>query len=194
MKKGYARVSTLEQNIERQIRQLQDAGCELIYEEHLTGRNTDRPSLQEMLDELEPGDEILVSDLTRISRSTQDLFKLVEIIREKGAVLKSIKDTWLDTSSDNPYSNFLLTIMAGISQLEIELLKARQEEGIAIAKENGVYKGRLRRYTEKHPGLNHAIELYKAGNHTVNEICQITRISRASFYRRMKEYETNRQS
>lgn len=191
MKIGYARVSTIEQNLERQLRQLQEKGCEVIYEEKYTGRKTDRPELQKMLDQLQAGDEILVLDLTRISRSTQDLFKLVGVIKEKGAILKSIKDTWLDTSKDNPYGEFLLTIMSAISQLEIQLLKERQQEGITIAKENGIYKGSIRKYHKKHVGLKHAIDLYKSGNYTVNQICEITKISRATFYRRMKEYEVN---
>lgn len=189
MKIGYARVSTLEQNLERQLRQLEEVGCEKIFEEKYTGRKTDRPELQKMLEQLQPGDEIIVLDLTRISRSVQDLFKLVEIIREKGAVLKSIKDTWLDTSKDNPYGEFLLIVMSAISQLEIKLLKERQLEGITIAKEKGIYKGGIRKYHKKHTGLNHAVDLYKSGDYTVNEICEITKISRATFYRRMKEYE-----
>lgn len=189
MKKGYARVSTIEQNLERQIIQLQDYGCEKIYEEKITGRKKERPELQKMLNELEPGDEIVVSDLTRISRSTQDLFDLVNEIRRRKSVLKSIKDTWLDTSDDNPYSQFLLTVMAGVAQLEVDLNKMRQKEGIVIAKRKGVYKGGIRKYHEKHAGLNHAIELYKAGGYTIKEICEITKISKTTFYRRMKEYE-----
>jgi DNA invertase Pin-like site-specific DNA recombinase len=189
MKYGYARVSSIDQNQARQIKQLQEAGCEMIYQEKISGATLNRPELQKVLDELKPGDVLVVSDLTRISRSTRDLFDLVETIKNKGASLKSIKDTWLDTTEENPYSTFLLTVMAGVSQLERELIKQRQAEGVAIAKEKGKYKGRIKKYGDKHPGMKHAIELYKKGEHTVKEICEITRVSRSALYRVIQEQE-----
>jgi DNA invertase Pin-like site-specific DNA recombinase len=189
MIRGYARVSTVGQNIARQTKQLKEAGCEIIYKEKMTGATVERPELQKMLSSLQPNDIVIVTDLTRISRSSRDLFDLVDIIKEKGASLKSLKDTWLDTTSTNPYSDFLLTVMAGVAQLERDLIKQRQAEGIALAKENGKYNGRPRKYTEKHAGMNHAIELYKTGNYTVKQICEITRVSRSAFYRELKERE-----
>jgi DNA invertase Pin-like site-specific DNA recombinase len=184
---GYARVSTVDQNLERQLRQLEAAGCDKIYQEKISGKDTDRPQLKQMLESLVPGDTIIIVDLTRISRSSRDLFNLVDLIKEKGAALKSIKDSWLDTTSNNPYSAFLLTVMAGVAQLERDLIKQRQAEGVAIAKEQGKYKGRLRKYTEKHPGMAHAIELAMARDKTIKEICEITKVSRAALYRALKE-------
>jgi DNA invertase Pin-like site-specific DNA recombinase len=189
---GYARVSTAEQNLARQIKQLQEAGCEVIYEEKVSGATTDRPELQRLLATLQAGDVIVVSDLTRISRSSRDLFELVDVIKDKGASLKSIKDTWLDTTSDNPYSEFLLTVMAGVAQLERNLIKQRQAEGVALAKESGKYKGRTKKYTDKHAGMNHAIELYKTGQYTVKQICEITKVSRSAFYRELNQRRLQR--
>lgn len=186
---GYARVSTVEQNAARQVKQLKEAGCEIIIEEKFSGATMDRPELQKLINNLEPGDVVIVSDLTRISRSSRDLFELVDTIKSKGAALKSIKDTWLDTTSDNPYSSFLLTVMAGVSQLERDLIRQRQAEGVALAKEAGKYRGRVKKYTEKHPGMNHAIELYRSGNYTVKQICEITQVSRSALYREIKERE-----
>jgi DNA invertase Pin-like site-specific DNA recombinase len=183
---GYARVSTQEQNLDRQLKQLKEAGCETIYKEKMTGATTKRPELQKLLDALQEGDIVIVSDLTRISRSTHDLFELVETIKEKGAALKSLKEPWLDTTSDNPYSAFLLTVMAGVAQLERDLIKQRQAEGVQIAKEQGKYKGRVKKYTEKHAGMAHAIALYREGKHTVKQICEITKIGRSSLYRELK--------
>ncbi|MDT9027459.1 recombinase family protein [Rossellomorea yichunensis] len=111
-----------------------------------SGGNLERPKLQELLSSIREGDEILVTDLTRISRSTKDLFELVDIIKDKGACLRSINDTRLDMRSNNPYSDFLLTIMAGVNQLERDLTKMRQLEGINIAKKKGRYKGRVKKY------------------------------------------------
>jgi DNA invertase Pin-like site-specific DNA recombinase len=186
---GYARVSTKEQNIERQLIQLKDAGCGVIYQDKMTGANLERTELQDLLSILKQGDEILVTDLTRISRSTKDLFELVEIIKGNGAALRSLKDTWLDTRSNNPYSEFLLTIMAGVNQLERDLLKMRQREGIELAKKEGKYRGRVKKYHKKHAGINYALKLYIEGEMTVNQICEITSVSRAAMYRKVKEVE-----
>lgn len=186
---GYARVSDVDQNLDRQLKALDGYGCEKIYQEKISGKNTKRPELQKMLSELVPGDVIIIVDLTRFSRSSRDLFDLVDLIKEKGASLKSIKDSWLDTSSDNPYSAFLLTVMAGVAQLERDLIKQRQAEGIAIAKEMGKYKGRLRKYTDKHPGMAHAIELALAKEKTIKEICSITKVSRSALYRELAKIQ-----
>lgn len=189
---GYARVSTKEQNLERQLVQLKEAGCQVIYEDKESGKDLNRTELQGLLEILQAGDEILVTDLTRISRSSKDLFELIEIIKNKGAILRSLKDTWLDMSSNNPYSQFLLTVMAGVNQLERDLTRMRQSEGIAIAKSKGVYKGRVKKYHAKHEGMNHAIQLYVEGKHSIREICRITNISKTSLYRRLQELSITR--
>lgn len=87
----------------------------------------------------------------------------MEEFKKKGAFLKSIKDTWLDLSDENPYSQFLLTIFAGVNQLERDLIRMRQREGIEIAKTKGKYNGRPKKFTEKNPRVLHAIDLYKEG-------------------------------
>ncbi|WP_297407426.1 recombinase family protein [uncultured Cetobacterium sp.] len=188
MKKiGYIRVSTAEQNLERQKQQLEKVGMDKIYEEKVSAANMDRLELQKMLNEVKEGDIIYVTDLTRITRSTKDLFALIDILKEKNVNLKSLKDTWLDLSTDNPYSQFLITIMAGVNQLERDLIRMRQREGIEIAKREGKYKGRVKKYHNNHAGMNYAVELYNKGEMTVNRICEITNISRASLYRKLKE-------
>lgn len=160
---------------------------DLIFEEKISGATTDREQLQKMLEDLREGDIIFVTDLTRITRSTQDLFKLIDYIRGKKANLKSLKDTWLDLSEENPYSQFLITVMAGVNQLERDLIKMRQREGIELAKKEGKYKGRLKKYHKNHAGMNYAVKLYKEGNMTVKQICEITSVSRAALYRRLSE-------
>jgi DNA invertase Pin-like site-specific DNA recombinase len=190
MKKGYERVSSTDQNLERQTKALKKAGCKIIYSEKISGANMERPELQRMLQELQRGDEIVIMDLTRFSRSTRDLFNLLDQVHEKGASLKSIKDSWLDTSSSNPMSKFLLTVMAALAELERDQIRERQKEGIAIAKQKGVYKGRLKKYSDKHPGMQHAIELALQRDKTVKEICEITKVSRSALYRELKNLET----
>lgn len=151
MQIGYARVSTEEQNLDRQIDALQQAGIDdwLIYKEKITGTKKDRPELQKMLNHLNEGDIVIITDLTRISRSTKDLLDIVEKVKNKGASIRSLKDTWLDTTSNNPYNEFLLTVMSGLSQLERNLISQRTKEGLASAKARGRNGGRPSKQNEK---------------------------------------------
>lgn len=184
---GYVRVSSQDQNQKRQVKQLNEIGMDIIYQEKVSGSTMNREELKKMLNELHEGDSIYVTDLTRITRSTQDLFLLIDEIRNKGANLKSLKDTWLDLSEDNPYSQFLITVMGGVNQLERDLIRMRQREGIEIAKREGKFKGKMKKYHKDHAGINYAIKLYREGNMTVKQICQITNLSRSTLYRRISE-------
>lgn len=184
---GYIRVSSTSQNPSRQFQQLNEIGMDIIFEEKVSGAAKDREQLQKMLEDLKEGDIIYVTDLTRITRSTQNLFELIDLIRRKKASLKSLKDTWLDLSEDNPYSQFLITVMAGVNQLERDLIRMRQREGIELAKKEGMFKGRLKKYHKNHAGMKYAVKLYKEGGMTVNQICEITNVSRAALYRRLSE-------
>lgn len=148
---GYARVSTNDQNLDRQIDALKKFGVssEYIFQEKITGTKKERPELVRMFNILREGDIVIITDLTRISRSTKDLLDIVEKIKEKGASIKSIKDTWLDTTSDNPYNQFLLTVMSGLRQLERDLISQRTKEGLASAKARGRNGGRPSKQNEK---------------------------------------------
>ena len=83
-----------------------------IYQEKISGTKMNRDQLDKMIEELQEGDIVIITDLTRVSRSTKDLLNIIDRIKTRGASIKSIKDTWLDTSSDNPYNSFLLTVMS----------------------------------------------------------------------------------
>lgn len=148
---AYARVSTEEQNLDRQLDQLIQYGVDKrnIYMEKVTGTKREREQLNKMINELQEGDTVIISDLTRISRSTKDLLEIVSYIKDKGASIKSIKDTWLDTTSNNPYNDFLLTVMSGLSQLERDLISQRTREGLASAKARGRNGGRPSKQNEK---------------------------------------------
>lgn len=137
---GYARVSTQEQNLDRQLDSLNSAGAEEIIQEKITGTKADRPELNRLLDKLRKGDVMLVSDLTRLSRSTKDLFGLVDQIERKGANIKSLKESWLDTTT--PQGKLMFTFMAGISQFERDLISQRTKEGLEAARARGRKGGR----------------------------------------------------
>ena len=137
-----------------------------------------------MMNDIESGDEIVILSIDRLSRSTIDLLQIVNDITTKGAKLRSLQDSWLDTTNDNPLSDFLLTVMGALAEMERKQINKRVKEGIEIAKEKGVKFGRPKVNDSK---IRHAIELYNKGNHTVKEIEKITDVSKATLYRRLKE-------
>ena len=136
---GYARVSTAEQNEARQIKALKELGCERVFLDKLSGKNANRPELQKMLEYVRDGDTLIVSEYSRLARSTKDLLNIIELLKEKNVILKSIKES-LDTSK--PEGKFMLTVFAGLAELERATILQRQKEGIAIAKAEGKYRGR----------------------------------------------------
>lgn len=184
---GYMRISTVNesQKFDRQAEQL--SGCDIVYKDRISGAKKDRPELSKLLKDLQQGDTVVITSIDRLSRSTKDLLELVEHIREKGASLKSLNDSWLDTTDDNPLSSFLLTIMGALGQMEREMITQRVREGVAVAKSKGTKFGRPTANSTK---VAHAIELYNAGNHTVKEIEKIVGISRSTIYRKIKRENT----
>jgi DNA invertase Pin-like site-specific DNA recombinase len=93
----------------------------------------------------------------------------------------------LGIDTRTPTGKFFLTVMAGFSELERTMIKEKQRAGIELARRKGKYRGRIKKYTEKHVGMNHAIDLYKERMKTVKEICEITKVSRAALYRAVKK-------
>lgn len=183
---GYARVSTDGQNLDRQIDALMAAGVSKkhLYCEKMTGTKSDRPELNRLIDDLEAGDTVVIADLTRISRSTKDLLDIVDKIKNKGAYIKSLKDTWLDTTSNNPYNDFLLTVMSGLSQLERDLISQRTKEGLASAKARGRNGGRPSKQNEKSEMV---MALYDGGM-KIADIVRNTELSRSTINRIIKNH------
>ena len=138
---GYARVSTVGQNIDAQIKQLKDAGCEMIYKEKISGKNIDRTELQKMKKELHKGDTVIVTSFSRLARSTKDLLELVETFQIKGVGFKSLKE---DISTQGASGKFILTLLGAVATFERELMLEKQKDGIAYARSQGKYKGKQR--------------------------------------------------
>jgi len=185
VKYGYARVSTLEQNLDRQIETLKEAGCQYIFEEKISGATLERAELKRLMSMLKNGDKIIIHDITRFGRSTLDLLNLIEEIKARGASLRSINESWLNTSDDNPFQALLLTILSALAQYERELIRKRQAEGIAIAKKKGVYKGRPKTFTNNNPRLLQALELKEQGM-SYKEASKRTGVSESTIYRAWK--------
>lgn len=139
MQIAYIRVSTVEQNEQRQVEAMKHYQIEKWFIEKVSAKNTNRPKLQEMLDFIREGDTLHIHDFSRLARSTKDLLEIVELLNAKGVTLISNKEN-IDTSTAT--GKLLLTVVAAIAEFERTNLLERQREGIAIAKRNGVYKGR----------------------------------------------------
>ena len=182
---GYARVSTDGQNLDRQIDALKAVGVDsrVLYQEKITGTKKDRPELQRMLKELNEGDVVIITDLTRISRSTKDLLDIIEKIKNKGASIRSLKDTWLDTTSNNPYNDFLLTVMSGLSQLERDLISQRTKEGLESAKARGRNGGRPSKQNAK----GDVVKALADSGMKIVDIVKETGLSRSTVNRILRE-------
>jgi len=178
---GYARVSTIDQNLDRQLDSLGENGVERIFTEKATGRKSDRPELMKMMEHLRDGDVVIISELTRLSRSTKDLFAIVEQIQECGANIKSLKETWLDTTT--PHGKLMFTIFAGLSQFEADLTAQRTREGLAAARARGRVGGRPKIASDK---SSMALKMYDSKDFSVAEICKSCRIGKTTLYRLLK--------
>ncbi|CAI8897089.1 MULTISPECIES: recombinase family protein [Bacillus] len=181
MKFGYMRVSTIDQNLDRQEQQLKEAGCERIFFEKITGVKRDRPELNRMLEFLRQGDTVVVTDLTRLSRSTKDLIEIAELISQKGVNLKSLKEAWLDTTT--AHGKMLFTVFAGIAQFERDLTSERTKEGIIAAKKRGKHPGRPKTDEEK---VNYALYLIDQGMNRT-DAAEKAGISRMTLYRKIQQ-------
>ena len=138
---GYARVSTEEQNEARQLELFSEYSEKIskVFIDKISGKNMNRPQLRAMLDYVREDDVIVVSDFSRLARSTKDMLQIVQELTDKGVALISIKE---NVDTDTPQGKFILTIFAALAELERETILQRQREGIAIAKRQGKYKGR----------------------------------------------------
>ena len=136
---GYLRVSTLDQNTERQL-----DGVELdkVFTDKASGKDTNRPELQRALEYLREGDTLMVHSMDRLARSVVDLRKIVDDLTRKGVQVEFIKEHLTFTGEDSPISLLMLSVMGAVAEFERALLHERQREGIALAKQKGVYKGR----------------------------------------------------
>ncbi|MBT2278848.1 recombinase family protein [Priestia megaterium] len=187
MKYGYARVSSVGQNLTAQIRQLEEVGCDLVFKEKVSGRKKeDREQFNILLEKVQKGDTIVVTKLDRFARSTKDALSTIEYLNNKEVSLIVLNMGGDKVDTGTAIGKLMITVLSGIAEFEADMIKERQLEGIEEAKKRGVYKGRPAKYTEKHRGLQHALELFHnrdSNKLTVKAIEEITKISRATLYR-----------
>lgn len=182
MKIGYARVSTLEQNLDRQLDNLKAAGCERIFQEKMTGTKTHRAELDRMLDTLRAGDTLVVDSFSRLSRSTKDLLEMVDRLTELGVNLISLKEQ-LDTTTAT--GKLMLTMLSALSQFERDIIAERTVDGLKAARARGRKGGRPRVGSDATKKTAYA--LYEANTMTNSEIAQQVGVSVATLNRWLAE-------
>jgi len=143
VKIGYARVSTRDQNLDLQLKALKKAGCEKIFREKLSGVTRQRPEFQRMIDQIRPGDTIVVCKLDRLARSTRDLLNTVETINEAAGKFQSLSEPWANTTTHA--GKMIMTVFAGIAEFERDLIRGLTGAGREAAKQRGVRFGRPRK-------------------------------------------------
>ena len=175
MKIGYIRVSTQEQNTMRQEVLMESLGVDEVYIDRMSGKNTNRPELQKMMEYVRRGDTVIVESISRFARNTHNLLELVEKLTAKGVEFVSKKEA-IDTTT--PTGKFMLTVFGAVAELERESILQRQREGIAIAKEQGKYKGR--KPTDA-PEFEQVTAKWKSGAITSAESMQILHMKKRPF-------------
>jgi DNA invertase Pin-like site-specific DNA recombinase len=184
---GYIRVSTADQNIERQVYALSDVSKTFI--DRQSGKDTNRPELQAMLSYIREGDTVVITELDRLGRNNQDLTAIMEQIHQKKATLEVLNLPTLQGIEDDNLRRLINTLMLEIYKYQAESerkrIKERQAQGIALAKQRGVYKGRKPKFTMDDERLLHALELSKSGLSDA-EVSRRTGINRTTFGRYKK--------
>lgn len=178
---GYARVSTDQQNLDRQLDQLKRYGVDMIFNEKMTGTKRNRPELNKLLERMTEGDTVVIESLSRLGRSTKDLIELVELFQRKGVKLVSLKEQ-IDTGT--PAGKLLFTLMSAIAQFERDTIVERTREGLDAARARGRNGGRPPADTRQ---LQKAVKLYRANTHSLREIEELTGIKKNTLYRYMKK-------
>lgn len=183
MKIGYIRISSADQNTARQEVLMHELGVDQVYIDRMSGKNTDRPELRRMMNFVREGDTVIVESISRFARNTRDLLELVEQLTQKHVEFVSKKEA-IDTST--PTGKFMLTVFGAVAELEREYILQRQREGIAIAKENGVYTGRK---PIEHPQFDAVTALWHSGTITATEAMRRLDMKPSTFYRKVRQQQ-----
>ena len=180
MKIGYVRVSTEGQNTARQEIMLRELGVDELFVDRASGKNADRPELNRMMNFVRRGDTVIVESISRFARNTRDLLDLVERLTEKQVEFVSRKEA-IDTTT--PTGKFMLTVFAAVAELEREYILQRQREGIAIAKQQGKYRGRP---PKAYPDFERIAARWQKGEITAVQAMKQLGMSKTRFYERVK--------
>jgi len=138
---GYVRVSSFDQNPERQLEQVR---VDKLFTDKASGKDTQRPQLDALLGFVREGDTVVVHSMDRLARNLDDLRRLVQGLTQRGVRIEFVKEHLTFTGEDSPMANLMLSVMGAFAEFERALIRERQREGIALAKQRGAYRGRKR--------------------------------------------------
>lgn len=186
---AYIRVSTFEQNTERQEVALNEFGMDKYYIEKASGKNTERSEFKKMMEYVREGDTVYIESISRLARSTKDLLNIVEQLKNKKVELVSLKEN-IDTHT--PQGKFMLTIFGALAELERENILQRQKEGIQVAKANGKRFGRPLVSIPK--DFVNVYNEWKDGKMTAVEAFKVLKLKKTTFYKFVKLHEKQRSS
>lgn len=182
---AYVRVSTVDQNEERQKVALEKHGIDKWYIEKVSGKDRNRPKLQELLEFVREGDTVYIHDFSRLARNTKDLLEIVELLDAKGVSLVSNKE---NIDSSTPTGKLMLTMIGAIAEFERQNLLERQREGIAIAKAEGKYKGRTEKQIDRLV-FEAMYQGYLRSKKTKTELAKELGVSRPTLDKMIKDYK-----
>ena len=189
---GYARVSSKEQHLDRQLAALKDV--DKLFTDKLSGANTNRPELQKMLAYIREGDIVMVTELDRLGRNNHDLTKIMNSIQNKGATLDVLNLPSMTGIADPNLRQLMTNLIIELYKYQAESERKRiiehQQQGIALAKRQGKYHGRKPQYAKDDPRLQHAFKLYQAGMSDV-DVARNTGIKRTTFIRYRKKFDVH---
>ena len=183
MRVGYKRVSSVDQNISRQL-----DGIELdkVFIDKCSGRDLNRPEFQIMMNFLREGDQLIVHSMDRLARNQDDLRKIIKDLNSKGISVEFVKNNLKFTGDDSPMANLLLSLLAAVAEFELELIRERQREGIAIARAKGIYK-RRGRHNVLLKDQKEELKLMISQGVPKTQVAKRLNISRHSVYNYLKE-------
>jgi len=180
---GYVRVSSFEQNTDRQLEGIK---ADKIFLEKVSGKDANRPQLIELLNYIRDGDTLIVHSLDRLARNLDDLRRLVQTLTAKDVKVQFLKENLTFTGEDSPMSNLLLSVMGAFAEFERALIRERQLEGIALAKKRGAYKGRKRCLTTQQV---EAMKQRVCNGEKKSQIAQDLGVSRETLYQYLRGRE-----
>ena len=177
MKYGYARVSTIQQDLNGQIKQLENEKCDKIYQDKFTGTKKDRPAFNQLLDDLQTGDTLIVTKLDRFARSTVDGIQTIRDLFDKGIKVHVLN---MGLVEDTPTGRLIFNIMTSFAEFERDMIVERTQEGKTLAREReGFREGRPKKYSKKQ--IDHALELKR--KYSYKQVEELTGISKSTLIR-----------
>ena len=191
---GYARVSSKEQNLDRQLEALQIVSK--VFSDKASGHSTERPQLQAMLDYLREGDIVIVTELDRLGRNNKDLTEIMNAIQQKGATLEVLNLPSMNGIEDENLrrliNNLVVELYKYQAESERKRIKERQAQGIELAKKKGRFTGRKSTFQKDDPLLQRAFNLYQSKEYTLKEIEHHTKIPVSTLKRYLTKYGIKR--